>query len=135
MLPSYDTDLIDALGSERIPTLTYAVDWKNKRIVGNTDELEAMEQAVRLILETERYDWSIYSWNYGTELKHMLGKPLPVVQAILADKIADALLVDDRIMEIKDFDFERSGKDSLVVKFTVVTIFGDLKGQEVEVDV
>lgn len=135
MLPSYDTDLIDALGSERIPTLTYAVDWKNKRIVGNTDELEAMEQAVRLILETERYDWDIYSWNYGTELKRMLGKPLPVVQAILADKIADALLVDDRIMEIKDFDFERSGKDSLVVKFKVVTIFGDLKGQEVEVDV
>ena len=125
MLPAYDTDMMNAYGTERLPSLTYAVDWENKTIFGSIDKLAAMRQAVKLILETERYEWEIYSWDYGTELKAMIGRPAPVVSAVLQDKISDALLVDDRILEVTDFASQRVAKDSITIRFTVKTIFGE----------
>ena len=125
MLPAYDTDMMNAYGTERLPSLTYAVDWENKTIFGRIDQLAAMRQAVKLILETERYEWEIYSWDYGTELKAMIGRPAPVVSAVLQDKISDALLVDDRILEVTDFASQRVAKDSITIRFTVKTIFGE----------
>ena len=133
MLPAYDTDMMNAYGTERLPSLTYAVDWENKRVSGRIDQLAAMRQAVKLILETERYEWEIYSWDYGTELKAMIGRPAPVVSAVLQDKISDALLADDRILEVADFTSERTAKGSIIIYFTVKTIFGETL-EQMEVD-
>ena len=80
------------------PSYTYSLDYaRDSQIRGFTDELEAMKQAIYKIINTERYEYIIYSWNYGIELQDLFGQPIPYVYAELQRRISEALLADDRI--------------------------------------
>lgn len=108
------------------PSLTYAVDFYNdNQIKGYCDELEAMKQAIYKIINTERYKYAIYSWNYGIELTDLIGQPIPYVYAELQRRITEALEQDDRIEAVTDFSFSNSGGD-VAVHFSVSTIFGKI---------
>lgn len=103
------------------------------RINGFVDGLEAVAQSVYLILSTERYEFVIYSWDYGVELLDLIGKPMPYVMSELPRRISEALTQDDRIKNVVDFEFEPHGK-KLHVTFTVVSTFGNIPtALEVEV--
>lgn len=130
MIPQVDNDLL-TLEIETQPSLTYAVDLEHGRIRGMTDGLEALRQAVYFILRTERYMYLIYSWNYGVELRDLIGQPKEFALPEIKRGITEALLQDDRITEVDGFEFE-TGKKSVHVTFTVHSIFGDM---EVETDV
>lgn len=63
---------------ERDPSLTYAmqigtVDKEPSIFVGKVDGTEADRQAILKILNTERYENEIYSWNYGIETQDLRG--------------------------------------------------------------
>ena len=90
---------------------------------GKTDELEAVKQAVYKILNTERYTYPIYSWDYGIELEDLFGQPIPWVYPELERRITEALTWDDRINSVTDFEFENFRND-VHAKFTVNTIYG-----------
>ena len=90
---------------------------------GKTDEIEAVKQAVYKILNTERYRYPIYSWDYGIELDNLFGQPIPWVYPELERRIAEALVWDDRINSVTDFEFENFRND-VHAKFTVNTIYG-----------
>lgn len=90
---------------------------------GKTDELEAVKQAVYKILNTERYTYPIYSWNYGVELADLFGQPIPWVYPELERRITEALVWDDRINSVTEFEFENV-KNEVHASFTVNTIFG-----------
>lgn len=109
-----------------IPTNTYRVLIEENRMKGETDGLEAMKQAVYLLLSTERYEFPVYSWNYGIELKDLFGQQMTYVQAVLEYRIKDALSVDDRITEVKDFEFEVD-RNNLTVNFVVATNQGEIE--------
>lgn len=96
------------------PSLTYRLDLEQGRIIGMTDGLEAVKQAVYKILETERYAHAIYS-GYGTDRR--LGPELERC-------VKEALLEDDRITSVEEFRTVASG-DEAAIQFTVVTIYGD----------
>lgn len=114
---------------KELPTKTYHLD--GNRVYGYTDGLEAIKQAIYLALNTERYKYIIYSWNYGVELEDLFGKPIPLVLAELERVIKEALLVDTRIIKVDNFKFE-SQQNKVSVTFTVSTIFGDIEtGKEV----
>lgn len=104
---------------------TYKIDIKANRIDGFADELDAIKQAVYLILSTERYEYNIYSWDYGVELVDLFGQPLPYVISELERRIKEALTQDDRIEDVTDFKFEKNGK-KLHTTFTVVTVKGNI---------
>ena len=53
MIPVVDDELL-TLEDETQPSLTYALDAENGRIRGKVDGLEAVKQAVYLVLSTER---------------------------------------------------------------------------------
>ena len=53
------------------PTNTFLIDWNSKQIAGLDDGLEAMRQAVDIILQNERFRWQIYDSNFGTELEDL----------------------------------------------------------------
>ena len=108
-----------------LPSYTYQV--KNGRIHGYIDGLEAMRQAVEKILLTERFEWVIYSSNYGVELERLIGKPYDFVKADLERTISQALLVDTRIKSVQNFFIEQQTKDSLLCVFEVQTISGLFK--------
>lgn len=103
------------------------------RINGYVDEIDAVIQAVYLILSTERYEFLIYSWDYGVELLDLFGKPLSYVMAALPRRIKEALTQDDRIDDVTDFEFEKTGS-ALHTKFTVVSNVGNIP-VEMEVEV
>ncbi|MGC6175910.1 DUF2634 domain-containing protein [Lacrimispora sp. 38-1] len=108
------------------PSTTFYLDIKNKRINGSVDGLDAVKQAVYCILNTERFEWLIYSWNYGTELNHLFGKHSGLVKTKIKKRIREALLQDDRIQNVDHFEFEMKVKN-LHVTFTVNSIFGDFR--------
>ena len=89
--------------------------------------------AVFLILTTERYFWLIFSWNYGVELHDLIGKDPEYCIPEIERRITEALLQDDRITAVENFQFEVNKKNVLTT-FTVISIFGnvDVK-KEVEI--
>lgn len=127
MLPEIKT-LTEEITTIEYPTNTYHIEHiegGEDRIVGYTDDLEAVKQAIYLILNIERYDYPIYSWDYGIELKDLFGKPIPYVMAELPDRVKEALTMDNRITDVVDFEFERN-KNKLHTTFTVKTIYGNV---------
>ena len=109
---------------------TYKLNINKETISGYIDEREAMRQAIYLILNIERYDYLIYSWNYGIELKDLFGQPTFYVMAELERRITEALMVDSRITAVDNFEITREGK-KVHARFTVHTIFGDVEGEKV----
>nr|DAL55772.1 MAG TPA_asm: Protein of unknown function (DUF2634) [Caudoviricetes sp.] len=91
-----------------------------------------MEQAVYKIVNTERYGYLIYSWNYGIELADLFGQPIPYVYAELQRRFEEALLADDRINAVQNFQFANNGGD-VIMTFDVVTRAGVLTGISKEV--
>jgi len=129
MIPSTNTILSTDIEIEQQPSLNYKMQMVKEVVVGKVDKLEAMKQVVFKILNTERYDYIIYSWNYGIELKDLFGMPVDYVCAELTDRITEALVQDDRIDSVTDFDFSFPKKGEILVTFTVHTIFGDIEAE------
>lgn len=131
MIPSTNEILLTDLEVETQPSLNYKMHLEQTVINGTCDELEAMKQVVYKILCTERYEYIIYSWNYGIELKDLFGEPVAWVCPELERRIQEALLQDDRINAVDTFDFDLTEKRTVKVTFTVHTIFGELNDEMV----
>ena len=101
------------------PSLSYKLDVIKERVRKYVDDIDSIEQAIYKILNTERYIYTAYDWNYGIELNDLLGQPKPLAKALLPDRIKDALLIDDRIQDVVDFTFEDTSKTELSVTFNV----------------
>ena len=63
------------------PSLTYAMNLDKMTFVGRVDDVEAIQQAVMKIINTERYEHEIYSWDYGIELADLRGQSMPYVMS------------------------------------------------------
>lgn len=122
-----------AIQEEEHPSRTYKVEIQKNRILGYTDDMDAVAQAIYFILGTERYKFVIYSWDYGVELIDLIGKPMPYVMSEVPRRIREALMTDNRVTDVVDFEFEQHRK-SLHVSFTVNTTVGGIP-IEMEVDV
>lgn len=105
---------------------TYKLDLKAGRVAGFVDRREAMEQAIFKILETDRFYYLIYSWNYGIETEAVVGKSFQVFTSEIKRVIREALLADSRITDVVDFVVERIDKRTARVTFTAETIFGPI---------
>ncbi len=128
VLPAEDMELIEDFKIVTQPGRTWQLDLTQNRMPPNmVDGLEAVEQAVYKILLTERYQYPIYSWNYGIELFDLFGKPMSYVRPEVERRIKEALLQDDRITAVDNFQFESDDKNSLLVTFIVHTIYGELE--------
>lgn len=114
-----------------IPSRTYKV--SNGRIAGYVDELDAMRQSVEKILSTERFAWSIYSDDYGSDVNDLIGEDFDLVNSELERLITEALSADDRIVSVENFTIDQTSSNSVVVTFNVLTVFGVIAiEQEVE---
>ncbi len=114
---------------ETQPSLNYKMDFEKAAVTGTVDERAAMKQVIFKILNTERFNYPIYSQNYGIELNDLYGEPLSFVCAELEDRITEALIQDDRIESVSGFDFSSERKGEVLAKFTVHTIFGEIDAE------
>lgn len=115
------------------PGCTYALDLENGRIRGTIDGIGAVEQAVHLILNVDRYQHMIYSWNYASELRRLIGKPMALVLPEVERLVTEALAQDDRIVGVGGFQFSVEGR-RVHAAFTVHSVYGDFTTEK-EVDV
>lgn len=111
------------------PSLTYRMDFDSKSIRGKAEDREAVRQAIFKVLNTERYQYIMYSWNYGIETLDLYGEPVTFVCPELERRIREALLVDSRIISVTDFEHDLSVKHTVYTTFTVHTIHGDVRGE------
>lgn len=131
MIPSTTAFLEQDFEITEQPTHTYKMNLESNLIRGYTDGQEAMKQAIYKILNTERYQYVMYSWNYGIELLDLYGEPVSFVCPELERRITEALTWDDRIQSVDNFEFNISKKGEILVTFTAHTVFGDVVAEKV----
>lgn len=117
------------IAEEQQPSLTFGIDFDRGRVIGMVDGLEAVKQAVFLILQTERYRHLIFSSDYGSELEGLVGRDPLFVQSEIKRRIREALMQDDRIEDVINFSIRFDG-DSALMRFTVVSIFGNFEAEQ-----
>lgn len=130
MLPGIEEDLSEGYEIEEQPSLVWKLNGNNDQIRGTVDEIEAVRQAAFCILNTERYEYMIYSWDYGVELEDLFGEPLSYVLPELKRRIAEALTQDDRITGVRDFLFDTSKRGIVNAVFTIETIYGEIQTEK-----
>lgn len=130
MIPSTVGFLDQDFEIEEQPSLTYKMHLDGDSIRGFVDEQEAMKQTVFRILNTERYQYIIYPWYYGIETLDLYGEPVTYVVPELERRITEALTIDERINSVTDFEFDLSVKGVIHAKFTVHTIYGEIKAEK-----
>lgn len=130
MIPSTTGFLEQDFVIEEQPSRTYKMYLNETIIIGHTEQQDAMVQVVFNILNTERYQYIIYSWNYGIELIDLYGQPVSYVIPELKRRITEALTWDERIISVDNFSFD-TNKGKITCNFTVHTIFGDIETEKV----
>ena len=129
MVPKQEMEIdMTTMEKKTIPSLTWKINEERAEVRGMADGLEAMRQAVSKILQTERYRYAVYDWNYGIELEGLYGMRVSYVIPELKKRIEEALLADDRVTAVTDFSFLQ-GKDSVTAVFVVHTIFGEVRAE------
>lgn len=130
MIPQVQDDIRKDFTFETLPSKTFRMNYNTLTITGTIDEIQAVEQAVFLILNVERYQWLIYSWNYGVELHNLIGKDPEYCLPEIERRVREALLQDDRITAVQSFEFTVN-KKTVLVTFTVVSIYGEINVEKV----
>lgn len=92
----------------------------DNHLVPLDDDIIAVVQAAYLNLQTPRFQHLIFSWQYGSELHTLVGKDESYVLSESRRMIIDALSIDDRISDIRDFNYVDG-----VLSFKLITIYGD----------
>lgn len=110
----------------------YGIDFQTGQLTGKIVEgIEAIKVWIWLCLHTERFRHAIYSSDYGTSLEQYIGHMLSeeYINTDCESEISDALLINEYIESIEDFEAVRNS-DSLNISFRVVTKFGSVEVDE-----
>lgn len=110
------------------PSKTYKIDFEKNIINGYVDGIDAVKQVVFLILNTMRFEHIIYDSSYGSELTNLIGQNTQDIDIHIQNAVNDALLQDERIISLTDFQFDKKG-EQVAASFTVNTIFGNYNEQ------
>lgn len=105
---------------------TYKLNVEKNTIEEKCDGIEAVKQSIYCILNTERFEYLIYSWDYGVEIKNLIGEQSTYIIPELERVIKEALIQDDRIEDVVDFIFNQTSKNIITATFKVITTLGDI---------
>ncbi len=131
MTPNTTNNILESnLEVAQQPTKTYYLDIEKNTITRFCDGKEAMQQAIYCILNTERFEHLIYSFNFGVELNFLIGENPTYAIPELERVIKEALLQDDRVEEVNNFDFEVN-KNKIIATFNVITTEGEIQVEKV----
>lgn len=97
-----------------------------KSISGKVDGVEAIEQTIDHIINTERYAYVIYPDWYGMEKEKYVGQSFEYFQATIENDLRDALTQDDRILDVRANEINKLSIDSAECKFTAYTLEGEI---------
>ena len=125
MIPKINHGIVNVKLKE-IPTKTFFID--KDKIASYCDNIEAMKQAISLLLSTEKNEHLIFNTDYGVEFSDLIGRPASFVYSEIKRRITESLLYDKRILNVSDFSFNRQ-KNKVITTFCVTTIYGEVKSE------
>lgn len=104
---------------------TWFIDWENKRINRMASEYEELAQTIQRALMTDRFYYDIYTWQYGSELKDLIGtKTIKYIEGAVRKNVKDALAFEDRVLNIEDVKVTHSHEHEYVIDVTISTTLG-----------
>ena len=118
----FDTDIVVASQ----PSKTWIIDRNTMQVSCMDSGLEAVRQAVEIALNVERYRWTIYTTNFGSELSDLVGEDEAYIIAEIPRLVEGALSTDSRVVSVDDYVYKKTDTNSMTVSFTVHTVYGDL---------
>lgn len=127
MIPSDSVDI--SLTVTETPSKTFSVDFKSGRVNGECDNLEAVKQAVLIIVSTDRFKHEVLSWDFGIERQPLIGKSLNLAIPEIKRYITEALIQDDRISGVTGFNFELIKPGALHAQFNVESSKGSFNAE------
>lgn len=131
IFPFIDPEALAASQDNALPMFReYAYDYENNRLLlrdGQTYLVEGNE-ALRIwifkALDTERFRYTAYDSDYGSEIDTLIGAVnSSVILPELKRFIIEALMVNPYIEELSNFQFEQSSS-GVWVEFDCTTVYG-----------
>lgn len=136
MIPMSDIEIrFTETKTQTLPSKTWKIYPDAARITSSTDKLNALVQSIKYRLITPRGVYKIYPDDYGIDLIGLADEKPPLLWADLANEIRNTLAQDDRISGADGFVFTMNGKTDVVAAFTVYTIYGSTRVEEVDLNV
>lgn len=105
----------------------YEIDFETGKLTGRIiTGLPAIKQWVMIVLGTDKYYYTQYSWDHGCELRDLIGKGFKqdYIESEVKRIITDALSMSNDIQGISNLEVSYEG-DTLTVAFTIDTIYGE----------
>ena len=132
VFPFIDPDALEQQESTELPLFReYAYDFENNRLLlknGQTYLVEGNE-ALRIwifkALTTERFRYTAYDSDFGSEIDTLIGSPLhgDIAKSELKRFIVEALMVNPYIEELGNFQISQTGS-GVRAEFDCTTIYG-----------
>lgn len=90
--------------------------------------VEAIKVWVWRTLQTPRYRYQIYTWDYGSEIESLIGAPFSeaLKQSEVERYLKECLLINPYIIDISDVVVNFEG-DKFRIECTIVTVYGEVK--------
>lgn len=131
-----DEDIdIDELAVENKTNAEYEIDPNTGRLTGEIiSDLDALVQWVKLVLNTPRYMYQQFSWDYGHELDTLIGSEYDkeLIESEVNRMLTDAFSPNEEIEGIRDLVCDFEG-DKLIASFILVTIYGEAEVDDIHV--
>ena len=109
------------------PNNEWIVDFEDGPNEGPESNLQTIAQAVHFALETKRFAYPIMGSNYGTIFDDLIGTDYEYIRSEFARRITDALLIDDRILDVKNFEYTTGELSAMTISCTVETVLGNMQ--------
>lgn len=123
--PISNSDRVIITPVQNEPSRTYRFDFNTGEIGGMVDGEDAIRQFIRKTLVTPRYRFLIYDRSHGSELDSLIGQDVTqeFLEMELPRMIREALIYDNRIADVTDFEITRDGAKTYV-SFLVLSVDG-----------
>lgn len=107
------------------PTETWGFDKNTGRLSKRIESIEAMRQAIEIILNIPRYYWQIYTPNFGNQIQ-LTGEDYGYTCSEVRRRVDEAFSTDNRITGTDQWSFSSKGPN-VFASFIVKTVFGDVE--------
>ncbi|MUT65321.1 DUF2634 domain-containing protein [Paenibacillus sp. NEAU-GSW1] len=123
-----EIDFPDLIVKKKPVLRTYSLDLETGEIGRQIDGKDAVKQFIHKAILTIRFNYSIYSNDYGCEIVYLLGKSYTqgFIQVEMIRMITEALVYDERISRVFDFNIELAG-DEVKIAFQAETTQGIIR--------
>ncbi len=131
LFPAYIENSNVAASAEKQQTAPreYEIDFETGQLTGGTVEgKEAVKVWIWLALQTPRYRYYIYTWDYGSDFEELIGRGYTeeYIATETQRMTEDCLLVNEHVQGIKEFSVNMEGS-TLTISFVADTIYGEIE--------